>query len=1729
MNKEYIAGSGGGGGKGGGGGSRTPSTDEDSLNSRSFARVLDVISEGEIEGLEDGNKSIFLDNVPLEDNNGNANFDNIIVRTRKGTSNQAVLPGFIQAVNVIPNPQSGVEIDSTGQTFTITDDSVDSVKFLISIPTLQKIKNNGDTLGTEFKFLFQRSLANGAFVNKKVNGKTVQKIKGRTADLYQKEYEFNISNLNESQFPVAFKVVRHSTAGDNSIADDVAFMNANDDDGDPNSDTFISHTSKFFVTSHSLIKNQGKSFVDASYTINNNSDPIAIGKVVTITTGKNHNLEVGESIGCVFTTGTNKPKNRRMEVTSVISKKKFTCEHGQNGNTSGLVTFGRRFSYPDSALVGLRLDAEQFNSVPRRSYLIKGIKVRIPNANDTGTPTVRADGSINYPNNYIFNGSLGAAQWTTDPAWCLLDLLITERYGCGDFIKLNQLDLYSFYAASVYCSERVTFEDRLGTGVVETVTEPRFSLNVNIQSRQDAFKVINSICSVFRAMPLYVSGSFGLIQDKAGMLPTHQFTEANVTPEGFSYSGSSTKTRTTVVVVKYFDLELRDAAYEQVIDNENLAKYGAIIKNINSFGVTSRGQARRLGKWFLTTLATETDIVSFTTNITSGAFITPGQIIEIADPVKSGVRRGGQIMGVETTSNDNSLITVDSVVDMPNIGGNLDATLTVILPDGQISQRPVTNINTDTKKIRVSGRFRKLVADSNGTEPFRPNTRQQNPDYITTTQTTDPNVGSFWVIETTGTSGSILSQLYKVISLEEQDDFQYTITAVLHNESKYAAVEENEVIEHRDFTNLDKKPKAPTDWATDSAGTVYPFEQLYKDKNKVRVRLLIGWKPVLGVNRYELKYRKDSKPWTVVELIDPSYSIEDIKVSKSGKKCLYDLRVRSISGSGKKSNDQLILDNKQVFGKTTLPSQVNSDFSATLDPNLGVVLSWTPIVATYPNFSDLDIRGYVIYEGTYGTGTLLGEFTATSFNVPTLPTSAATSQTFSIKAIDDDGNVSAEPRTATVSFASPNSPSTFTGEYQNNNYVLSWSASVIDANKFAIKEYEVYQGDTLIATVNSLSFSLPVTWEAPQTFKIKAVDIIGNKSSFQTFTAPFTKTAAPNINYSYEGSKVRLSWTKPAEGNTKIQDYVIKAGATTLSGTNDEQYDDPECVDVDVTNSESYLFEVDHSVLNASTSRRFFVRARDINNKLGDVGRTGVDNYPDVSLTAPSAPNNLTSEVVGASAFVQWDEVPIATLDGKTNGLPIAFYKIYREAGNATSVGTADFQQNGTAITEEVTWSDTSQKYFVRAVDINGNEGALSEVDFTVVLPSAVTGLNDEVIDNNVLLRWTESVVGEGQLPIAHYNIYRNTTAANNLVGQKLGTFTTVFESVGGEFEYILIPVNTVGNEGASASIVSTVNEPPDFVLQQDHTSSLNGTIVNGFSESGGIFFCIDTSRTWKQHFDPNDNDTSRTFGVYGASSVYALPSENTGSYEEIVDLKATIPNTKIDATLGLVGEETVGEGYTITPEIFVAPDIRGTYVQSGTTVTITITSHGKSQGDQVTTEYRSTANPQGSPVDGTFTVASVVNANVFTVTASNSATDNGEVSIGSGTYVSRGANKSKVLAQNFRFIKVHYDFTGTNNNDLIKVSSLRVKTFLKQFTDQGRVDVTESESDNNGKLVAFSKDFVDVDSIQLTIQGKNSSAKYAIYDFEDTANPSLGFRVFLFDTDGEGVAGTVDFTVRGV
>ena len=137
------------------------------------------------------------------------------------------------------------------------------------------------------------------------------------------------------------------------------------------------------------------------------------------------------------------------------------------------------------------------------------------------------------------------------------------------------------------------------------------------------------------------------------------FTLANVLEPGFTYSNTTQKARPTVVVAKYLDLDLRDINYEEVIDTANQARYGSIVKNINAFACTSRGQANRLAKWLLYMANVEREVVTFTTSVDAGVIVRPGQVIEIADPVKSGERRGGRIQSATTNS-----VTVDDTTDL---------------------------------------------------------------------------------------------------------------------------------------------------------------------------------------------------------------------------------------------------------------------------------------------------------------------------------------------------------------------------------------------------------------------------------------------------------------------------------------------------------------------------------------------------------------------------------------------------------------------------------------------------------------------------------------------------------------------------------------------------------------------------------------------------------------------------------------------------------------------------------------------------------------------------------------------------------------------------------------------------------------------------------------------------------------------------------------------------------
>jgi len=537
----------------------------------------------------------------------------------------------------------------------------------------------------------------------------------------------------------------------------------------------------------------------------------------------------------------------------------------------------QKLRYPNSALVAMRLDAEQFSSIPNRTYRVRGMKVQIP-SNGTVNQTT---GAISYAG--AWNGTFGAAVWTSDPAWILYALLTNTRWGLGDHITASQLDKFAFYSASQYAS--ATVDDGFGG------TEPRFSCNALIQNQEEAYKLINDLCSVMRVMPYWSTGSLTISQDKPADA-SYLFTLANVSADGFTYTGSDLKTRHTVAIISYLDLETQDVAYEVVEDKDAIAKYGVITTNIKAFACTSRGQAARLGEWLLYTEQYETEVVSFRTSVDAGVVVRPGQVIEVADPVKAGVRRGGRIASATTT-----VITVDDTAetDLVTTGS---ATLSVILPNGTVETKAISSIAG--ANITVASAF-----------------------------STAPNANSIWVLS----NSNVETSTWRVLTVSEIDRVQYEVTAIAYNASKYNYVERGFKLEARAITKLNEPKPAPSNLSAS--------ETIYESNGQARVKLIVSWGAVVGASEYQVQWRPLNGNWTTVNVPQTDYEILDTTAQT------YEIRVYTLNGARTPSTSPASL-NFAAIGKTAVPGNVQNLSFEAINANSGR-LRWDETV-------DLDVK-----------------------------------------------------------------------------------------------------------------------------------------------------------------------------------------------------------------------------------------------------------------------------------------------------------------------------------------------------------------------------------------------------------------------------------------------------------------------------------------------------------------------------------------------------------------------------------------------------------------------------------------------------------------------------------------------------------------------------------------------------------------------------------------------------
>lgn len=584
-------------GKGGGGG-HTPVEAKETSRSKQLVKIIDVISDGEIEGLADGMKSVYFDNTPVQNKDGSYNFNNVQLEGRVGSQVQDVIAGFNTSekeVSVGTQVRKNLPI-----TRTVTDNKVSRLRLTIGVQSLFSQAENGDTSGTTVNLVI--TIGSQSYP---------VSISGKYSSQYLQQHTFD----NLPPVPFTVKVER--------------------------------------VTEDSKSQRLQNNTVWSSYT---------------------------EIIDTEFT-------------------------------------------YPNTALIGVKFDSEYFSNIPARTYDLLGLRVKVPSNYDTRTRKYTG----------MWDGTF-KTDWTDNPAWILYDVVTSKRYGLGNRLGEFGADKWTLYQVSQYCDQLVP--DGFGG------QEPRFTCNAWITEQRSAYDVINDICSIFRAMPVWNGQQLTVVMDRPAD-PVWTYTNANVDESGFSYTFSARKSRHNAIQVEYADKENSyEKAIEYVSDDESIRKNGLNVKKITAFGCTSRGQAHRTALWLLQTEKLETKTVTFTVGA-EGLMHIPGDIIKVADTHYAGTNIGGRVLAINGTT-----VTLDREI---TLSGN--------------SYLSYINANAKHQNIKI--------ISVNGAEV----TLDQPPLGL--------ELYGVWSL----TTQQVTSQLFKALSVKEEDKGKYTIMALQHEPQKEAIVD----------------------------------------------------------------------------------------------------------------------------------------------------------------------------------------------------------------------------------------------------------------------------------------------------------------------------------------------------------------------------------------------------------------------------------------------------------------------------------------------------------------------------------------------------------------------------------------------------------------------------------------------------------------------------------------------------------------------------------------------------------------------------------------------------------------------------------------------------------------------------------------------------------------------------------------------------------------------------
>ena len=554
--------------------------------------------------------------------------------------------------------------------------------------------------------------------------------------------------------------------------------------------------------------------------------------------------------------------------TWTIRLRKITADanSAKIGDTMTLQSFTEvidaKLRYPNTALLYIEFDSSQFNgSIPQISCEPKMRVIRVP---DNYDPETRAYSGT-------WQGGFKWA-WTDNPAWIFYDLVVSDRFGLGHRLTAANIDKWTLYQVAQYCDQPVP-DGKGGSG-----TEPRYTCNVYVQDRNDAYTVLRDFAAIFRGMTYWGGDQIVALADMPRDVD-YSYTRANVVDGRFTYSSSTSKTRYTTALVSWSDPGNAYAdAMEPVFEQALVARYGFNQLEMTAIGCTRQSEANRKGRWGILT-NNKDRVVSFDVGM-DGNIPQPGYIIAVADELLSGKVMGGRISAV-----NGRVIKLDRVADA--VAGDR---LILNLPSGASQSRTIQAVNGESVTV-------------------------------TTAYSETPQAESVWVVE----SDELYAQQYRVVSVSDNSDGTFSITGAWNDPDKYARIDTGAIIDQRPVSVIPPGNQSPP------ANIVISSFSVVQQNISVET-MRVSWDQAQNAIAYEAQWRRNDGNW--VNVPRSSTTSFDVSGIYAGR---YLVRVRAINAA-EISSGWGYSEEKTLTGKVGNPPKPVG--FATTPINWGIRLNW---------------------------------------------------------------------------------------------------------------------------------------------------------------------------------------------------------------------------------------------------------------------------------------------------------------------------------------------------------------------------------------------------------------------------------------------------------------------------------------------------------------------------------------------------------------------------------------------------------------------------------------------------------------------------------------------------------------------------------------------------------------------------------------------------------------------